>query len=81
MVSYISVHITPEKYSGRHTDQSHEPFTADQPSRAPQLKVSPEEKNQKYSFYFTILFRQISKEKKEKNVSQSTYPTQAEANK
>lgn len=46
MVSYISVHITPEKYSGRHTDQSQEPWTADQPSSAPQLKVRPKQKNQ-----------------------------------
>lgn len=43
MVSYISVHITPEKYRGRHTDQSQKPLTADQPSRAPQLKVRPEQ--------------------------------------
>lgn len=38
----MSVHITPEKYSGRHTDQSQEPLMADQPSSAPQLNVSPE---------------------------------------
>lgn len=47
MVSYMSVHITPEKYSGRHTDQSQEPLMADQPSSTPQLNVSPERNKNK----------------------------------
>ncbi|KAA8592597.1 hypothetical protein FQN60_018052, partial [Etheostoma spectabile] len=42
-----SVHITPEKYRGRHMDQSQKPLTADQPSSAPQLKVRPKQKEQK----------------------------------
>jgi len=41
MVSYTSVHITPAKYKGKHTDHSHDPLMADQPRRAPQLNVSP----------------------------------------
>lgn len=36
--------MTPEKYKGRHTDQSQEPLMADQPRRAPQLNVSPKNK-------------------------------------
>lgn len=36
--------MTPEKYKGRHTDQSQEPWMADQPRRAPQLNVSPKNK-------------------------------------
>lgn len=46
MVSYIRVHITPEKYKGRQTDQSQEPVMADHPSSAPQLKVNPEQNRQ-----------------------------------
>lgn len=41
MVSYTSVHMTPARYKGKHTDQSQDPRMADHPRRAPQLKVSP----------------------------------------
>lgn len=57
-MSYTNVHITPEKYKGRHTDQSQEPFTAAQPSRAPQLKVSPAERRHEQDFSFTDVERQ-----------------------
>lgn len=41
MVSYTNVQDTPATYNGSTTLQSHDPLTAAQPNRAPQLKVNP----------------------------------------
>lgn len=45
----------PDAYNGPQTDQLTAPVTADQPRRAPQLKVSPINENQKRFFEFEQL--------------------------
>jgi hypothetical protein len=51
-VSYTNVHRMPDAYKGPQTGQLTAPVTADQPRRAPQLKVSPVNQIQKRSFEF-----------------------------
>lgn len=73
MVSYTSVHMTPAKYKGKHTDHSHDPLMADQPRRAPQLNVSPKNIGRikkkkvrrmpaaiKYYLFEGVLYQQLS---------------------